>query len=1147
MKHLRNLDIFTLASRSLIFYFPNHVAVLLAAATVTAVLTGALIMGDSLRHSLRERAVERLGKIDDVLNAPYLFRQSLADEIVETEKLKRLFAQAAPVLLVQTGVEKPDSNATTVNHVQLIGCDYRFWALGNSTTPQIPKARQIVLNRTLADLLNAKVGDRLILRVPQLQGIPSESSLGRRHALVNSSAVTVIDIIPDAGLGSFGLNLSQGTPRNAFVNLEWLSSATGQPGRASLLLLERANKSQQRQNVIESAMANLFLSPEDYGVRVERTPLGYLNLTTERLIFDPRIEELIVQRLQDLSIERVMISLAETVRAGDKDVWYVTMAALPLAPNSPLGSFRSLDGHEVSQPALEECIINEWLATRLSIRPGDSIDVTWFTPETRNSQVERQQARLRVIEIVAMEGAANDPALVPEVQGLTDKASIADWDPPFPFDSSRVTKADEEYWKQYRATPKIFVSPEFAAKHWTSRFGSTTSIRVVPAAGVDVPELRQRLRLSLAELGWPLQPIRTMSLEAAKGTTPFEWLFLGFSLFLLAAAIILTGLIFALTIQRRAVHIGIVRAVGWPPGRVFRWLITEALQLASLAALVGTVAGLGYAYLMLWGLHHLWLPAIGTRFLTFSFAPSSILLGFGFGLASGLLATMGVIVRLSRRAPRALLGGQTVADTKWKNLESSHKLWFLLGSTIGLLFTAAILAVWGIIHQAQSQAEVFFLCGALLLITFWLVLKLLLYAMQRWRMGMNNSVTMAMKNLSRNPGRTELTALLMAAAVFLIVSISAFYVHPGQLFPSHNSGNGGFAIIGETDLPVFDDLNDAGVQERFGFSQQERSFLKDARVFAFRVKSGEDASCLNLYRPRSPTVIGISKAFIERGGFAFTTHRRSDGLSNPWLLLREPMRALEDNRILMPAIIDDATAKYSMHLWKGAGDRFEMKTEDGRTIVFEIVGLLKDSIFQGKVLISEEAFLQLFPDASGYRLFLVEVPGRSGEQPEEQRKLWRTLTAAFERALSDEGTTFVTTQDRLATLFAVQNTYLSALQTLGGLGILLGTVGLGAVLFRGLWERRQEISLLRAVGFTTGRLQQLVILENISLLIAGLIMGTSAALAAIFPQLFQGRALIPWKSLLGLLGAMIILALLMAWLATRWIIRQNLIAGLRRE
>jgi ABC-type lipoprotein release transport system permease subunit len=64
----------------------------------------------------------------------------------------------------------------------------------------------------------------------------------------------------------------------------------------------------------------------------------------------------------------------------------------------------------------------------------------------------------------------------------------------------------------------------------------------------------------------------------------------------------------------------------------------------------------------------------------------------------------------------------------------------------------------------------------------------------------------------------------------------------------------------------------------------------------------------------------------------------------------------------------------------------------------------------------------------------------------------------------------VPTEERLANFHRVENTYLSTFQMLGGLGLILGTLGMAAVLLRNVLERRRELALLRAVGL---RLQTL--------------------------------------------------------------------------
>jgi hypothetical protein len=101
---------------------------------------------------------------------------------------------------------------------------------------------------------------------------------------------------------------------------------------------------------------------------------------------------------------------------------------------------------------------------------------------------------------------------------------------------------------------------------------------------------------------------------------------------------------------------------------------------------------------------------------------------------------------------------------------------------------------------------------------------------------------------------------------------------------------------------------------------------------------------------------------------------------------------------------------------------------------------------------SEGNFLKLFPEQEGYRVLLVETA------PE------RTAATAelFERALGDFGADATPTAERLAGFHKVENTYLSTFQALGGLGLLLGTIGLATVLLRNLLERRRELALLRA-------------------------------------------------------------------------------------
>ena len=130
---------------------------------------------------------------------------------------------------------------------------------------------------------------------------------------------------------------------------------------------------------------------------------------------------------------------------------------------------------------------------------------------------------------------------------------------------------------------------------------------------------------------------------------------------------------------------------------------------------------------------------------------------------------------------------------------------------------------------------------------------------------------------------------------------------------------------------------------------------------------------------------------------------------------------------------------------------------------------------------------------------------------------------------------------------AVQNTYLSIFQALGGLGLILGTVGLAAVLLRNVWERRSELALMRAVGFGRPALGAMVLAENAMLVIAGILAGLIPALVAMTPHIIQRPRAIPWFSIVLILAAVFVVAMISATLAVMPTLQARLLPSLRRE
>jgi hypothetical protein len=303
-------------------------------------------------------------------------------------------------------------------------------------------------------------------------------------------------------------------------------------------------------------------------------------------------------------------------------------------------------------------------------------------------------------------------------------------------------------------------------------------------------------------------------------------------------------------------------------------------------------------------------------------------------------------------------------------------------------------------------------------------------------------------------------------------------------------------------------------------------------VEPFRLLPGDDASCLNLYEPTNPRILGAGRRFLEAGRFSFqgSLAAADADRANPWQLLTQTLPG-----DVIPVAADANSMTYVLH--KSIGDEMELVQGD-RRIRLKFVAALADSIFQSELLMAEENFVRLFPEQQGYRVLLIDAP------PAQAAAIGDTI----ERTAGDLGADATSTAQRLEEFHAVENTYLSTFQTLGGLGLLLGTIGLAAVLLRNVLERRRELALLRAVGYRHSNLFTIILAENVVLLGCGLLVGAISAFIAIAPAALERGARLPltggaWLLLLAVLAA----GLLSSIVATRAAIRAPLVAALRSE
>lgn len=1157
----------TIAIRSLFHYLRQNLAVALGVATATAVLTGALIVGDSMRGSLRDLTLDRLGKIDELIISDGFFREQLASELAATDAFKADYSQAVPIILFPNGTIERESDSSRVTNVNVLGVTDAFWSLGSVdlNAPADVSGRRVVINQKLANEMGpTKSAGTLTLRIPKPTQLPTDSALAKTSDLVESLAdLEVAAIIPDKSLGRFGLQPSQTDSPNIYVPIGLLQDALARSTfkqkqdskLANAILLSGKDGRLPGAAVTAGLLAALRPTLADFGLTVKRvtqsikgkTIFDYYSLSCDRLMLPPAAVAAAKQAIPDS--KEIFVYLANDISKADQ------------ASGAPFSMVASIDFDDQFQPvsvvtgkpvkslAMNEIVINDWTGVDLRTKVGDEIVLSYFDPETTHGNQTESTAKFILADVVKLtepvepfrtrgrgqiEPAVfdseptivNDPDLTPEVPGVTDADSIEKWDLPFAT-ADKIRPQDDEYWNDYRTTPKAFISLAAGRKLWSSRFGDTTSMRIPISAGT-VAQVGDRLLAQLdadqTKLGFEIVPIKRNGLAASSGSTPFDVLFLALSMFVIGSALILVSLLFRLGLQSRANEIGVMQAIGFPQKRIVGLWLREMLVVCAVGALLGIVIGIGYAWLMIWGLTTLWIGAISNPFLTLHIGPLSLLIGLLSGILICVVTIWWSLRRTRRQSITGLLSGQLESTPVGTGKSRGWLFWIaclLLVAAIGLSVAATKLA-------GDPQAGAFMGSGFLVLTA----LLMLIYQWLRKRSGTEQASSLSLGRLAafsakRNPLRSTLTIGLVAVASFLIVAVSSFRLSPTD------AGTAGFDLIGESSQPIFADLNtEAGQVKLLG---RENLLPPETRVFALRVKPGQDASCNNLYQSTQPRVLGVSEKFIDYFdsnstpfGWGAVEATTAEEKANPWQLLQ---RTTDDGAI--PVIIDQNTANYSLKIFATGGD-YEVTYDSGEKVKFRVVGFLSNTILQGSLVISEKNFVRAFPNLGGYRYFLIAAPG-SGEGVGQK----------LESRLGDQGFDARSATEVLANFMQVQNTYLSTFQSLGALGLLLGTLGLAVVEVRNVVERKQELGLLRAVGFSKAKLSKLVLLENASLLLFGLGTGIVSAIFATLPHYFIGSASVPWLPLFVMLTLIGIVGILSGRLAARLIGRLPLLESLR--
>ncbi len=682
---------------NLIYYWKKNLLLALGVAISAAVITGALLVGDSVQYSLKRIVEQRLGDVSHVLKA--------GDRYFTSElgvNVSRELEVPVSSLLVQRGTAIGDGGQLRVNNVQVLGVDKNFDQLaGQEDFFEGLSGDTIIISRNLANRLNKSVGDELLLRIEKASLIPLNAPFVSDAEANVSFRALIRDVVDEEHMGRFNLEVSQTAPYNVFLSLEVLQDLMDFQGRVNVMLV--ADESNRSSEEISRVVSGHF-SVEDAGLKVKMLEgTRKVQVTSDRVFIDENLSGPLLDMGES---EGIITYFVNKFQLGERITPYSFVSTLP-----------------ADQLGRNEMIISRWLAEDLQASPGDIIRLSWFEVGPLR-ELEEVSFGFEVKAIVPMEGRYADASLMPDLPGLSDAGNCRDWDTGVPIELGSIRDKDEDYWDEYGGLPKAWISIDRASEIWNNRFGMFTSIRYDVAGEFSQALLEAPVADAIdpAMLGFTLEATRAKGEKAAGEGVDFSELFAGLSFFLLVAGIILAILLFLLSIESREAQFLTLVSLGIPQKLIRRMMFLESMLVALAGSLLGLVLAVLYNRLVFVALNGIWKDVVRTEMMHVDVSLSTLLTGFAismiiaflsfwFPLKNKLARLVRAHIKPVRKEERA--GQRSLGRSSRRKHPGRPALLIALGSAL----VALALMASQFAGQNGLNSSLFFPAGGLLLIS----------------------------------------------------------------------------------------------------------------------------------------------------------------------------------------------------------------------------------------------------------------------------------------------------------------------------------------------------------------------------------------------------------------------------------------------
>jgi ABC-type antimicrobial peptide transport system permease subunit len=1167
--------VFRIAVRNFLKRKRSTLFAIFGLAVGAAIVTGSLVVGDSLENAVIQSTFQNLGAVDEAARSAGVFDESIVDEI-KTELVGGEIDAVAPLMVLPVSVKNNNSGArqSLVNIIAFADdfLDFGDLKLGDGLTFGGSLGySQALINRKLAENLRASDMDVLNVsfRTPEF----SFETVYSQITSLQYSYFEVLDVVEDSGLGRFQLGSSGVVPENMYVRLDALQQILDLDGKVNTVIVSNTGdevsgvESSLRVTQLLEEVFDEHVGYEDVGFSV--TAGDYVKIDRKEIFFEESYLDIVLNITSSSALVEQVSQLTSYffnwVGNETSFVAYSVSTGFDPVLDSAFGLFERRSNSEqiVGEIADDEVIINEYVADRLGIGEGSVVTLNFSVYDETFTEVFLYED-FTVKYIVNLTGKAHDSELMPPFPGIKGKASCGDWNPPIPLDvQSMMVGEDLDYWINYGGSPKVYLTLDKSKELWANDLGDITTIKILPTSGTNATVLAQWIGTEFSEsigyrdAGITISPVKKEGIESADGVAIVTETYIAFGSVVILAGMVLIVLFVATSAEERKREIGIVRTLGATRKKTTLSFVFEGSILSIIAAIVGALLGILVAVISVWMTNTFWSNLVEGNEISLYLTLPTILLGvmsgflislITYALASYAISKMSIVEALRRITMRvskrsrgvgslllAVLGLiMVLAGFFFQDDPSFIGMLWLFGPVLlmmgigfftkarydtklgaGIVGIASIIYTLGfdivfLITYEDPGFILFFLSGFVVVFSAAVVFWAGVSKMSKW-LSRSSVTRVAFSNPTRKPGQSTMTIAMFGLVIFTLVALAVnISGQQANIDRAVYEQSAGYQVLAETTTPVRFDLG----KELVSSANNTTQFLAEATTVQFSTYGSPGGTCSNLNSNLPPRLIGANGTFLQDNSFVFSSsmdHDPSDA-QGAWSELDEIQA---DGSI--PIVGDTNTI-----IWiygKGVGDIIQMVDENGQDRELLVVGILRSSMFSGSVFLSEENLDDLFPTKAEFSMFLFKT-----EEPER-------LVTYLEESMDSFGMDATLVEERVREDLEVEWSYMSLFQTLLLFGLVVGTAGLALTSAKSVSERRNEIGILRSLGFKRSMVLQAFLLENLYISLSGTLLGVVFGLLVSFiffgPVGGQGYGVvIPWLTIVVIVVTVLVATIL---------------------